>query len=621
MNLNLIVCYRSPSRIAASSNLHWSRFSLCILLWSTFLHLSSSFTTSNGKNIGYFSSNTLLSISTSSTDDIKDNLVDEDVAAFEAAEEPSNKYASVMEKTGLADSLKIAHSIPERQLSSTNVFCNREMRLSSIRAIGFDMDYTLIQYKEPEFGKLAFDGAKIKLVENLGYPEEVLDLEFDTSFWRRGLIIDTVRGNFLKIDRHKYVRLAYHGFEPIDSDNRKMIYSKSFNKVISFTEKSFVDIDTLFQLVDAHLFASLVEMKDRMGKENKLLKKKSYADIYKDIRASVDLCHRDGVIKDEVARNPEKYIVKDRGMIDMLRRYRDAGVNTFLLTNSLWEYTSVAMNYLYHETVDYDPSKKDEWLQLFDIVIVGSCKPAFLLDPYLNLFRVDTKSGMLTNTDGLFDIEALNSPEQSGTSAFLFKGKVFQGGNWQHLHALLEVEAGEDVLYVGDHLYSDVLRSKRTLGWRTAMIVPELEEEIKVFQQQMPLEKRIAELRCLRDELSSFGDNLRSELNSATDDKEKELLMEKLDMVYHDDKKIKEVTSKMNYDYHMAFHPVWGQMFKAGYQDSRFAFYITNYSCLYTSKASNLGLSSTERGFRTSAERAPHDLLLSSNSFQDVDMD
>ena len=141
-----------------------------------------------------------------------------------------------------------------------------------------------------------------------------------------------------------------------------------------------------------------------------------------------------------------------------------------------------------------------------------------------------------------------------------------KGGNWQHLHALLEVEAGEDVLYVGDHLYSDVLRSKRTLGWRTAMIVPELEEEIKVFQQQMPLEKRIAELRCLRDELSSFGDNLRSELNSATDDKEKELLMEKLDMVYHDDEKIKEVTSKMNYDYHMAFHPVWGQMFKAGYQ-------------------------------------------------------
>ena len=479
---------------------------------------------------------------------------------------PANKYASVMQSTGLVDQLKIAQSIPERSLSPNDVFCNREMRLGSIRAIGFDMDYTLIQYHEPAFGELAFNGAKDKLVNKYGYPEEVLDLAFDFSYWRRGLIIDTNRGNFLKIDRHKYVRLAYHGFQPIDSDARKTIYSKSFNKVMSFTEKSFVDMDTLFQIVDAHLFAHLVEMKDRMGDSNKVLSSKSYAEMYKDIRACIDLCHRDGVIKDEVARDPTKYIVLDRGVIDMLRRYRDAGVNTFLLTNSLWEYTSVAMNYLYHETADYDPAKKDEWLQLFDLVIVGSCKPAFLLDPYLNLFRVDTKSGMLSNTDGLFDIEALSSPEESGASAFLFKGKVFQGGNWQHLHALLEVEAGEDVLYVGDHLYSDVLRSKRTLGWRTAMIVPELEHEMKVFRQQVPLEKQVAELRSLRDELSSYGDNLRSELNLATDESKKQDILNKLEMIAHDDKRIKEITAKMNYDYHMSFHPVWGQMFKAGYQ-------------------------------------------------------
>ena len=479
-----------------------------------------------------------------------------------------NKYASVMQSTGLKDTLKIAQSIPERALSSDDVFCNREMRLGSIRAIGFDMDYTLVQYNEPAFGELAFNGAKEKLVNKYGYPEEALDLTFDFSYWRRGLIIDTNRGNFLKIDRHKYVRLAYHGFQPIDSITRKTIYSKSFNKVMSFTEKSFVDMDTLFQLVDAHLFAQLVEMKDRLGDDDELLSRKSYAEIYKDIRASVDLCHRDGVIKDEVARDPTKYIVLDRGVIDMLRRYRDAGVNTFLLTNSLWEYTSVAMNYLYHETTDYDPVRKDEWLQLFDLVIVGSCKPAFLLDPYLNLFRIDTKSGMLSNTDGLFDIEALSSPEESGASAFLFKGKVFQGGNWQHLHALLEVEAGEDVLYVGDHLYSDVLRSKRTLGWRTAMIVPELEHEMTVYRQQIPLEKEVAELRSLRDELSSYGDNLRSELNLSTNEAKKEEILEKLEMIVHDDKKIKEITAKMNYDYHMAFHPVWGQMFKAGYQAS-----------------------------------------------------
>ena len=103
-------------------------------------------------------------------------------------------------------------------------------------------------------------------------------------------------------------------------------------------------MDTLFQFVDAHLFALLIDMKDQGDYD--FLDFKTYGEIYRQIRESVDLCHRDGVIKDEVAKNPEKYIVLDRGTIPMLRRYREAGIKVFLLTNSFWEYTSTAMNYL-----------------------------------------------------------------------------------------------------------------------------------------------------------------------------------------------------------------------------------------------------------------------------------
>ena len=103
-------------------------------------------------------------------------------------------------------------------------------------------------------------------------------------------------------------------------------------------------MDTLFQFVDAHLFASLIEMKDQG--EYEFLDYKTYGEIYKQIRESVDLCHRDGVIKDEVARHPDKYIVKDPGTLPMLRRYQKEGVKLFLLTNSFWEYTSTVMNYL-----------------------------------------------------------------------------------------------------------------------------------------------------------------------------------------------------------------------------------------------------------------------------------
>ena len=35
------------------------------------------------------------------------------------------------------------------------------------------------------------------------------------------------------------------------------------------------------------------------------------------------------------------------------------------------------------------------------------------------------------------------------------------------------------VLYIGDHIYGDVLSSK--LGWRTMLVVPELEAELEIL--------------------------------------------------------------------------------------------------------------------------------------------
>ena len=37
-----------------------------------------------------------------------------------------------------------------------------------------------------------------------------------------------------------------------------------------------------------------------------------------------------------------------------------------------------------------------------------------------------------------------------------------------------------DVLYVGDHIFGDVLKSKKLRGWRTFLIVPELNDEFQV---------------------------------------------------------------------------------------------------------------------------------------------
>ena len=203
---------------------------------------------------------------------------------------------------------------------------------------------------------------------------------------------------------------------------------------------------------------------------------------------------------------------------------------------------------------------------------------------------------------GLFDIEALG---KNGATKFLQHGKVFQGGNWQHLHAMLEVSAGDEILYVGDHLYADVLRSKRTLGWRSMFIMPELEDEIRVFSKTIPLARKIAELRDLRDEIGAKAEEVRR-----TGELDDPRVKEKLAGFEADDKTIKATLSTVAEQWHGSFHEVWGAMFNAGYQDSRFAFYVENYACLYTARATNLGLASNERSFRTSMERLPHDKLL-----------
>jgi hypothetical protein len=170
---------------------------------------------------------------------------------------------------------------------------------------------------------------------------------------------------------------------------------------------------------------------------------------------------------------------------------------------------------------------------------------------------------------------------------------------------MLGVQSGDSILYVGDHLYADVLRSKRTLGWRSVFIMPELEDEIRTFSETLPLRKRIAGLRGMRDELALQAEQIRRDKDPENHD-----VQQTLREMEEDDELIASSLSKMLLQWHAAFHPIWGAMFNAGYQDSRFAFYVENYACLYTSRASNLGLNSELKSFRTTMEMLPHDKIV-----------
>ena len=100
---------------------------------------------------------------------------------------------------------------------------------------------------------------------------------------------------------------------------------------------------------------------------------------------------------------------------------------------------------------------------------------------------------------------------QKEVDAFLQQGKLFQGGNAKWLHTLLSLKSGDRLMYVGDHVYADVLRSKRTLGWRTVLVVPELTNEIISHKKCKRIREEILKLRKQQFSLQNAIDHLDDE--------------------------------------------------------------------------------------------------------------
>jgi 5'-nucleotidase len=541
--------------------------------------------------------------------------------------------------------------------------------MKSITAVGFDMDYTLAQYKPETFEALAYVQACGKLVHELGYPPEVLGFSYDVHYMTRGLVVDKARGNVLKMDRHKYVKLAFHGFTELPREERLALYADAPGRE-SFDEPVYALLDTLFSLGETYLYCQLVELKDA---QPGLLKHKSYAQVHADVRLAVDMCHRDGSLKAVVASDPGKYIYEDRSLVPLLNTLRASGRKTFLVTNSLWDYTHVVMNFLCTGSVG--AAKTLDSTQHFDVIITGSCKPKFFEQEREPIYAVDPATGALLNTDNGAPLPVVGGadplsvrPQLTVTEPHLLAssqtagarpdggggathpprgvGKLFQGGCYAHLHAMLGVASGSHVLYVGDHIYGDILRSKKSLGWRTCLVVPELAAELRVRSAQ---EGRQAgdEFRALRarrdaieDELqrlewarkcggpraqqaaaahvvlalggtaqhmggsaSATGEVLDLEDAGAVD----AALEARIAGLQHERDALRELHRNRLRSYHQSFHGVWGQLMKTGYSNSRFASQVERFACLYTSHVGNIGQYSPDKVYRSAEDSLPHE--------------
>ena len=454
--------------------------------------------------------------------------------------------------------------VEERVPYARRVFCNRNLRMDRIRWIGFDMDYTLALYHQ-EMETLQAEMVLALLVKRYGYPNAILGLKYDTGFAIRGLVVDLAHGNVFKMDAHRFVGRTWHGTGPLDMDTRKETYT---NRKVSPHDPHFSMVDTLFSLPEISLYSQLVAHFDAVTQDGT----PNYERLWEDLRQAMDSLHRDGSLKTEIMRDLAKYIVKDPDLAETLHRFRSAGKKLFVMTNSEPNYTEAVMSYL----LDGAYAGYTSWKDYFDFTISSARKPMFF-------------SGDAPFVEIGSDLQPIEGPVTS------LKGdRIYTGG---HLEALTRMTGmrGDEVLYVGDHIYGDILRSKSVAYWRTAMVIQEMDAELAHMTRHADDLETIGALEEERFQL-----NLERAALAVEGERDRDL-MERIRALT---KQIVELERRTADD----CNPYWGPIFRDRGELSAFGAQVEDYACVYTSKVSNFKLYSPVWYFRSPRDRMAHEL-------------
>ncbi len=454
---------------------------------------------------------------------------------------------------------------PARELlHRRRIFTNRNLRMESIEAIGFDMDHTLAIYQTERFNRLTFDMAIAALIRDKNYSERISEVNWESAGAIRGLCVDKKMGNLLKIDAYGHISRARHGQWFLDKAEKKKQYPRARIRIGKDRYRIF---DTLFDMPEGILYAGLVEMKDRVDG----LLPMSYLTLYNDIRQAVDTLHADGSLKARITADLGDFFEKDPGLVPTLQKFRRAGKKLFLLTNSEAEYTAAVMDFLVG-------GKTGSWETLFDLVVCFACKPGFFV----------------AQGDG--------EPVPRGQLPMMPNraGNCYVGGDSFFLERVIGATA-DNILYFGDHTYGDILRSKKSVGWRTAMIVPEVAEEVAAMAPLRAEWQELAVVEELLEDLVMEKDFLVSGVETETDPGDRLAALEKAigEALGH--------RARLQRNLRLVLNPHWESLFREGRAASRLGRQITDFACVYTGRVSNFLNYPADKFFARPVEVLPHE--------------
>eukprot|EP00825_Cyclidium_porcatum_P045925 TRINITY_DN7107_c0_g1_i3.p1 TRINITY_DN7107_c0_g1~~TRINITY_DN7107_c0_g1_i3.p1 ORF type:complete len:411 (-),score=53.34 TRINITY_DN7107_c0_g1_i3:461-1693(-) len=341
-------------------------------------------------------------------------------------------------------------------------------------ALGFDIDMCLVRYKVIPITKLTYKAFMSTLISEKNYPKELLELtDDDMAISLNYCILDLKNGNLLKLDEDKNVLKAYHGYKQLTTSQIIQCYGKpprcnDYQVATGRHQGNYFTSITFLENVSTIMFAKIIQWNmQNNAKMNQPSENIDYVKIYNDISFCFfqNYRHYDNQIVHPikqygnyfkvVANETDKLLHKMDKFKQFLIKLKQLNKTLFIISNSHFEYVNLTMSFAYGEN----------WLDLFDFVIIKSGKPDFFSTNKVPLVLLDkSKDNLMGKT----------------VSEITKENKVYLEGNYSYVDRYLQsLKKQGRILFFGDNLLSDCFCAQQNLNWHSVGIVEEISERVE----------------------------------------------------------------------------------------------------------------------------------------------
>lgn len=341
--------------------------------------------------------------------------------------------------------------------------------LKDIDVIGFDIDFTLLNYDKTNMTKLMYESISKYLINHKNYPKRIkyqYNKDFVQFFSKKGFIIDFKYGNCLQVIKDKSIIKCYHGKKEYTQNEINRMYENGkyylFKKSNSIINESFYMITDNFHSQNLALFMLCVDLFDK----NELKNINCYKDIIIHMMEGMNYSFSIkpfedfstfGYIFPEIHKHHDFYLVKNN-IKELLIQLKQKRKYLFFATNSNYSYS----NFILEKEIGNDYDK------YFDLCFYKSSKPGFFQKENIvnsKCYFLDESEFSCTElTDEIYH-RISNGDKKLSRGSYILVEKYFE-----------KLLNKKDIkyLFIGDNILSDCQAPSKIERWCSIFIFDDI---------------------------------------------------------------------------------------------------------------------------------------------------